>query len=111
MRRLIIRLAQANLPPSEIVRQPEVGVPIGAVYKVLHTARRDGEAVPLFTPGGRGGRKNGVVEYRITVSGDGRCRGLESAAKLRSMTPTATLQRLVNIILDDKMIDAVLDDR
>ena len=105
----IIAAALAGTPRTRIAR--DTGVKVGTVYRTLWLARLDGHPVPRLRPGPRNPRSNAPPPQDIRMIIDpATAATLAAEARARSMTPSHLAHRLITVICDDALFDAVLDE-
>jgi hypothetical protein len=103
----IVALALQGVPPRQIEQQ--IFASVGTIYVVLTAARKRGIAVPLFkkaadpAPAG--------TPRLVQVDIPRRCvAALARHAEARGISPFALARRIVEVVADVDLVDAVLDD-
>jgi hypothetical protein len=108
VRQRIIAHAVAGKQPALIAREADVTVDISTIYQVLAQARKGGIAIRRFSP--RPLRKPDGVVVRFHLASAAQQATLDVAARARGVSRSVLVARLVSAALDDRMIDAILDD-
>jgi hypothetical protein len=103
--REIVELAKAGNPPRQIVVKLGHRFPAHDVTKVVMRARNGGEPIPLFRKvnGTRSDARTIIFSTEVLVR-------LGPHARKRNTSVNALIRRLIDDILDDNLVDAVLDD-
>ena len=103
----ILRLAGELKAPAEIERILG-NVSRGVIYLVIAEARRKGCSIPKFsTAGGRRGTRSDRLMLNLpAIIGE----VLAPHAERRKMTPGALAVKLLTLIADEDLVDAILDD-
>lgn len=107
----IIDKAQAGVRPMQIAA--DLGLPVDEVYGTISYARKRGVPISHFPAG-----KQGVVKLppelrsaTVTLRVDGELLAcLEEPARLRGLSDRQLAVRLLDVLVREDMIDAVLDD-
>lgn len=100
----VIELACAGIPPRRIA--PQMGLSVHAVYQRLSEARRQGIEIPRF-----GGRPGGYSRIVLDLASTDLKERLEAVAAERGDRPCDLVLCLLDAILTDNLVEAVLDDR
>lgn len=103
---LAVNLAMNGISPAEIAHR--IGMPISSVYTHISRARKSGAKIPHFSKSGSG-RVGGNGKRSIHISGE-RKQHLAAYAAPRGIDVFELTERLLMIVLEDDMIDAILDD-
>lgn len=105
----IVAMAKDGIRPAMIDRaMPSVG--LANIYTAISTARKAGVNIPPF-PAIRMPRDGRLPRsLSIEVAALKNRPALLAAAKCRGMTETRLVRRLLDVVLRDGMIDAILDD-
>lgn len=99
-----VDMARSGVSPREIAEV--LGLTTPAVSQRLSEARRGGIRVPSFS-----GRGNGYTRIIIDMP-DARLKAmLVAAAVERGLRPCDLARAVLEAVLSDKLVDAVLDDR
>ena len=105
--RAIVQMAIAGVPPHGIERK--IVVARHTIYMVLARARRDGAAVPFFSTAGEPRGKSLSGLSRVMVRADIVAR-LGDAAQRRGVDVERLARRLIETVVEEDLVDAVLDD-
>lgn len=108
VRQRIIAYAVAGKQPGLIVREADVPVDISTIYQVIAQARKAGIAIKRFSPRPLQQPEGMVVRFHVASAAQKAT--LDVAARARGVSRSVLVARLVSAALDDKMIDAILDD-
>lgn len=107
----IIALACRGFRPRQIVREMDGLVNEDTVKNCLNRARRENPDVPRFNKPPRidlEARADDKFMFRVPVQ---IAKLLEIEARLRNITTAQLVERLLTVVAEDHMVDAVLDDR
>lgn len=97
----IIAFAKEGLRPAEIARRMGAAGPNNAIRTVLSRARLTDPTIPAFGAGREPGR---VLLYGDLLT------SLHREARRRHMQTRDLVNRLLATAVEDKLIDAILDD-
>lgn len=103
--RAIVELAQIGISPAVI--ETRIAVSRGVIYAVIARARRDGAAIPYFSTSGA---PRGASRARTIDVGTGLLVRLQAIAARRGTTAADLGRRLLERIVADDLVNAVLDD-
>jgi transposase len=102
----VIAAARSGLRPREIAEGYGGAVSINTIYGWLSEARMAGADVPLFPAG----RRPGEGDHRLMPIARSLLPRLEAAAAARGIETRDLVERVLQAVLSDNLIDAVLDD-
>lgn len=108
LRQRVIALGIEGLAPADICVRLEGQVRLGHIYTILSQARAKGAEIPLHAAGKPVGQD--VQGMRLQVTGPQRLARLTAAAKRRGISAGSLVQRIVNAVLDDDLVEAVLEE-
>lgn len=100
---IAVEMARQGVPPSTI--SEALGLTPAAVSQRLSEARRAGADVPSFS-----GRRNSFTRIVIDIPDARVKRMLKQAAVKRGQRPCDLARRILETVLADGLISAVLDD-
>lgn len=107
LRAQVIARAMAGMPPVRIHLEFHDRLRLSTIYQILSAARKRGHAIRRFPPTPR--PSSGIVA-RVVVWEGAMIARLRAAAERRDVSPSALVGRIVETVLAEDMIGAVLDD-
>lgn len=107
LREKIVELGTRGFSPKEIIKRMPTPVRVGVVYQVLRKARERGVPVPKFSPGTAKGSRDVTCALVFAARNKDR---LEPFAERRGLSVPQLAAQLIETILNDGLVDAILDD-
>lgn len=102
-----IELAQRGMRPGTIAR--EFGVAPDVIYQLLSGARRAGVDIPRFAGGPFPDAKKNGNQLRVRIA-PRHLPALDRAANDRGISRSQLVSRLLEVLVMDDLVDAILDD-
>lgn len=102
----VLALARLGYPPR-IIRQQLPDVTIPQINNCLKSARRNGIDLPPLPSRHPGGRRGGA--HAVTLGGQ-LFAALAPPARRRGRTVNELVRKILDVLVAERLIDAVLDD-